>query len=97
MAKMSAHAERRYADAQGKAYPERLSEYFDFQRWPEKATRPVTRLELLAIITQLEKGREQQSFMRRVWRFLRRPVNSGPVPATEPTQGEVERGEATPT
>jgi hypothetical protein len=90
-------ADRRGFDARGRVPPERISEYFDFERWPEKAERKVTRLELLALLTQLEKGREQTRFLSRLWRFLRRPVNSGPVPATEPTAAEVERGEGTPT
>lgn len=58
---------------------ERLTEYFDFQRWPEKATMRVTRIEFLAIITQLERAKEARSlggFLRRLGRFLRRPVGS---------------------
>ena len=58
---------------------ERLSEYFDFQRWPEKAAFRVTRNELLAILTQMERAREARTlrgFARRVWRFLKRPLGS---------------------
>jgi hypothetical protein len=51
---------------------ERLSTYFDFKAYPEKAAMRVTRLELLAVVTQLERNR----FWRRVWTFLRRPVGS---------------------
>jgi hypothetical protein len=84
-------------DATGKVPPERISEYFDFERWPDKATKPVQRIELLAILHQLEKGRVQTTWRSRLARFLRRPVNSGPVPATEPTSAEVARGEGTKT
>lgn len=90
-------AERRGFDATGKVPPERISEYFDFERWPEKAERSVKRLELLAILHQIEKGRVQTTWWSRLRRFLARPVNSGPVPAVEPTTAEVERGEGTPT
>lgn len=90
-------AERRGFSATGQAPGERISEYFDFERFPEKASLRVTRLELLAILTQLEKGKTQQRFGSRLWRFLRRPFGDGPVPATEPTRGEVARGEATAT
>jgi hypothetical protein len=84
-------------DVQGRKLPERISEYFDFERFPEKVDKAVTRIELLAILTQLERGKQEQRWLARLWRFLRRPVNSGPVPATEPTPGEVARGEGTPT
>ena len=58
---------------------ERLSEYFDFKRWPEKATMRVTRLELLAILTQhmkVTEARRTEGFIRRIGRFLRRPLGS---------------------
>jgi hypothetical protein len=67
------------------ANAERLSEYFDFQRWPDKATMRVTRLELLAIVTQIERARDARTlggFLRRVWRFLKRPLGS---PITDET------------
>jgi hypothetical protein len=90
-------AARRGFDATGKPPAERISDYFDFETWPEKAERKVTRIELLAILTQLERGKKEQRFLSRLWRFVRRPVGDGPVPATEPTRGEVERGERTAT
>lgn len=92
--KMSREARAQF-DARGQRQ-ERLSEYFDFQRWPDKAKLSVTRLELLALLTQMEKGRSQNRVLARVWRFLKRPLGSGPVPAIEPTPGEIARGEATP-
>lgn len=58
---------------------ERLSEYFDFRRFPEKATLRVTRLELLAVLEQhfrATEARGWRGFLRRVWRFLKRPVGS---------------------
>lgn len=58
---------------------ERLSEYFDFNRWPEKAAFRVTRMELLAILEQhfkVTEARRTEGFLRRVGRFLRRPVGS---------------------
>lgn len=61
---------RSYADALGKKPPERLSEYFDFQRWPEKGGLTVKRNELLAILTQMQRGREAARWHRRVWRWL---------------------------
>lgn len=95
MARMSPEARAQF-DARGNVQ-ERISEYFDFERWPDKAKKSVTRLELLAILTQIERGKKEQAFFSRLWRYLRRPPKSGRVPATEPTQGEVERGEATAT
>lgn len=63
----------------GRKRPERVGEYFDFQRDPEKATYKVTRIELLAILTQLERAkaaRTPSGFAKRVWRFLMRPLGS---------------------
>lgn len=73
---------------------ERISEYFQ----TEKLTRPVLRGELLAILTQLEKGRKQGTLRSRIMRFLRAPLGSGPVHRVEPTAGEQARAaaEATP-
>jgi hypothetical protein len=89
------HRGNAYADALGRRPPERMSEYFDFERWPEKAERKVTRNELLAVLTQIEKGKQQQRWRSRLWRYLKARVGSGPVHAVEPTQGERERGEIT--
>lgn len=64
---------------------ERLSEYFDFKRFPEKATLRVNRFELLAILEQYFKvteARRTEGVLRRVWRFLKRPVGS---PITDET------------
>lgn len=58
---------------------ERLSEYFDFKRYPEKAAFRVTRIELLAILEQhfrATEARRLSGFLRRVWRFLTRPLGS---------------------
>lgn len=89
--------DRRGFDARGRAPGEKLSEYFDFDRWPDKAERKVTRNELLAILTRYDQGKRQTTWWSRLWRFLLRPVNSGAVPAVEPTTAEVERGEGTRT
>jgi hypothetical protein len=86
------HVDRRtsYADALGRKPPERLSEYFDFQRWPEKAALNVKRIELLAILERDYQMRRQGAWHRVVWRWLRARVGSGPVarvpekPATPP-------------
>lgn len=58
---------------------ERLSEYFDFARFPDKASLRVTRNELLAVLTQLERAKQARSWrglVARVWRFLKRPLGS---------------------
>lgn len=58
---------------------ERLSEYFDFKRFPERANYKVQRYELLAILEQhlrVVEARSARGFWRRVWRFLKRPVGS---------------------
>lgn len=93
--KQFAPLRRPLGDVQGRK-TERLSEYFDFDRFPEKADLKVRRNELLAILEQLEKGKAHMAWWRRLWRALKRPVGSGPLPATPATKGEIERGEATP-
>lgn len=92
MARMSPHARKLYADANGQPPGERISEYFDFKRFPEKAGMKVTRLELLAILIRQEKVRRESSFLYRLWRFLRRPPGSEPA-VLAATEGEKERGE----
>lgn len=87
---------RSYADALGKRPPERLSEYFDFQRWPDKAERKVTRMELLAILDRHFKAQQAMRWYTRLWRWLARPLGSRPSQVVPPTQGEIARGEATP-
>ena len=88
-------------------HPERLSTYFNFERDEDgspltqeqgarKARLAVTRLELLAILTQHAKGIESKKWYNRLWRFLSQPRGSGPLKATPPTQGEIARGEAMP-
>lgn len=85
-------ANRRGFDAQGRAPGERLSEYFDFERWPEKKTKAVTRLELLAILTREYKVKQASTWPRRVWAYLTRPFGSAPATLAT-TKGEAERGE----
>lgn len=70
-------------DVRGQKLPERMSEYFDFQRWPEKAEMKVTRNELMAWLTQYARASQQMRWYSRLWRFLRAPIGSGPVKATE--------------
>jgi hypothetical protein len=86
--------QRRGFDASGQPRGERLSEYFDFERWPEKKVKPVTRLELLAILTREHQVKRDSAFWYRLWRFLNRPVGSKPITLAV-TKGEVERGEVT--
>lgn len=74
---------RPFGDALGRRPPERLSEYFDFERWPEKAERKVTRLELSAVLTRHFKLMESMKWYRRLWRWLKAKVGSGPVQAIE--------------
>lgn len=57
---------------------ERLSEYFDFRTWPEKADRKVTRQELLAILTQKWLVEREMRWYRRLWRYLMRRPGSKP-------------------
>lgn len=76
---------RSYSDATGKHIPERLSEYFDFTTWPDKANRPVTRHELSAVLVAIEKQRAP----RRFWRWLtasfrkQHPLPGGPTPTPD--------------
>ena len=92
MARMSDHARKLYADAKGQAPGERISEYFDFKRFPEKAEKKVTRLELLAILIRQERVRRESSWWYRLWRFLRRPPGAAPATIAS-TEGEKARGE----
>lgn len=89
---------RAHIDARGRRQ-ERVSEYFNFDDpidGPEKAQKKVTRIELLAILTQFKKAEEQGRWYRVLWRWLKARRGSGAVHKVEPTQGEIERGEATP-
>lgn len=73
-------------DVRGQKNAERASEYFDFQRWPEKAELKVTRNELLFWLTQYGRAQTQLHWYVRVWRFLRNPMGSGPSKAIEEPQ-----------
>lgn len=92
MASMSPHTRRKYAEANGEKPGERISDYFDFKQFPEKAGMKVTRIELLAILIRQEKVRRESAFWHRLWRFLRRPVGSPPA-VLAATEGEKARGE----
>lgn len=64
---------------------ERLTEYFDFTRWPDKAGYRVTRMELLAIVTQIERARQARTlggFLTRLGRWIMRPIRSKPLDAS---------------
>jgi len=65
---------------------ERLSEYFDFARWPEKASYKVTRAELLAMLTRQHRVVIESRWYRRLWRWLvsRRGSASNVVPSPPP-------------
>lgn len=86
-----------HIDAKGRVQ-ERLSEYFDFKGTDgdEKAKRKVTRIELLAILDALEKGKKYNNWRSRLWRFLKARMGTKGTHAVPPTKGEIERGEATP-
>ncbi len=68
-------------DIYGKPKPERASDYFDFERSPDKAAMKVTRHELLFFLTQIERARRGMRWYSRLWRFLKAPLGSGPVKA----------------
>lgn len=66
---------------------ERISEFFE----KGKGMLPVRRYELLAILTQLERGREGRRWRSRIWRWLQGKVGSGPISAAvEPKKPETE-------
>lgn len=84
---------RAATDIYGKTH-ERISEYFDFQRFPEKATYRVTRNELLAVITQIERAKQARTWrglVARLWRFLKRPLGSKLTDETGVESPEVNR------
>lgn len=76
----SEYQRRLAAEREVRMRSEKISEYFN----TERLTRPVLRGELLAILTQLEKGRVQGTLRSRLWRWLTAKVGSGPVHAVEP-------------
>lgn len=62
---------RKRFDAEGKA-PEHISEFFDFsgEGGDEKGNRKVRRFELLAVLTQIERGKQELKLHRRLWRWV---------------------------
>lgn len=70
---------RALGDARGQVREEKLSEYFDFRTWPEKAEKKVTRQELLAILTRKWLVERETRWYRRLWRYLTRRRGSGPA------------------
>jgi hypothetical protein len=69
---------RALGDATGKKQ-ERISEYFDFTTWPDKADRKVTRQELLAILTRRWLVEREMRWYRRLWKWLRQRPGSKPI------------------
>lgn len=63
---------------------ERLSEYFDFERWPEKADRKVTRIELFALLQRRFAVERDMRWYRRLWRWLRNKMGSGRLVVPQP-------------
>lgn len=62
-----------FRDVLGRKAPERLSEYFDFDRFPDKAERRVTRIEFLAVLESIHKHEARNRWHRRLWRWLTGP------------------------
>lgn len=77
---------RQLGDVRGQARGEKLSEYFDFKAWPEKADKKVTRQELLALLTRQWAVERESRWYRRVWRYLTRPRGSAPAVVPEPQE-----------
>lgn len=52
--------------------PEHISAFFDFtgKDGAEKGDRKVRRFELLAVLTQIERGKRELLWYRRLWRWL---------------------------
>ena len=79
-----------FGDVYGRQRPERLSEYFDFERWPEKAEKKVTRHELQVLLSQYHRALRYNSWYSRLWRWLTgrwgKPVEATPTPTQETTQ-----------
>lgn len=69
---------RAFGDARGQPRGEKLSEYFDFVTWPEKADRKVTRQELLALLNRQWQVTHEMRWHRRLWRYLTSRRGSGP-------------------
>lgn len=85
-------------DVHGRKRPEKLSEYFDFSTWPEKAELPVRRNELMAILTQYDRARKVMSpwgrvklVLRGLWLFITAPSGTkAPVIEAVPSKPEPE-------
>lgn len=71
---------RELGDVMGKPKGERVSEYFDFRTWPEKADRKVTRAELLALLTNQWILQRDRQWYRRLWKYLRARVGTPKEP-----------------
>ncbi|MGH3428491.1 MAG: hypothetical protein ACRDQZ_13140 [Mycobacteriales bacterium] len=67
---------------------ERFSEYFDFERWPEKAEYKVTRLELFAVLQRHWSVVRDSRWYRRLWRWLKAKMGSGRLVVPRPPEGE---------
>lgn len=76
-----------YRDVLGRKAPERLSEYFDFDRFPDKAERRVTRIELMAILESIHKHEKRNRWYTRLWRWLKSPRSKPVVPPTPESEG----------
>lgn len=83
--------QRRGFDANGRKL-ERISEYFDFARFPEKRDQRVTREELAAVILRMKHVEQSSSWLHRIKLFMLRPLGSPPAKLAV-TQGEKDRGE----
>lgn len=76
-------------DANGRRQ-ERLSEYFDFRAFPDKASMKVTRNELLVILTTQWRREMESRWYRRLWRWLmvqitpKKPVPNEPAAEAQP-------------
>ncbi|MBA3645304.1 MAG: hypothetical protein H0W63_03930 [Gemmatimonadaceae bacterium] len=73
---------------------ETISQYFDFERMPEKAELKVKRGELYAVLTQFHRASVQMRWPNRLWRYLKKPLGSGPIPATEGPKGAPTEGDS---
>lgn len=76
---MVRHIEKRSTTRRAHASLERVSEYFA----PQKGDSVVRRFELLAILTQLEKGRRHNTILTRLWRWLRALIGVSDIDAVE--------------
>jgi hypothetical protein len=77
-------ARRDVGDVRGGAKGERISEYFDFNTWPEKRDLKVKRGELLALMTRQWAVQRETRWYRRLWRWLKAKRGSGPQVIAQP-------------